>query len=220
MTAASLRTGSPAWRAGRAAAVLGPLIRGEAPADDLLSAVELLGAPPQGWWQVWAAARASGTVALLLPRPGDPRGLALPRGIAASGAVGWDESPGSAWLIPSGAADWTFHVRRDSPVPSPDPDDAGRALRSAVVAAAHVVDRLDFDLASREGSTRLEHERLVDSWVLGPPALPTSSRGLASLGLRMLLALDDARALVDTLALESAARSAVEAAYGTADSPR
>jgi hypothetical protein len=36
----------------------------------------------------------------------------------------------------------------------------------------------------------------------------------------MLLALDDARALVDTLALESAARSALEAAYGTADSPR
>jgi hypothetical protein len=124
------------------------------------------------------------------------------------------------WLIPSGDVAWTVYLRPDAAVPTPDPEEAGRALRSAVVSAAHVVDGLDIDPSARDHRARLAHEQLVDSWILGPPALPPSSRSLATLGLRMLLTIDDARALVDTVALESAARSAVEAAFSTVAAPR
>lgn len=195
-------------------------MRGDAPADDLLGAVEPLGAPPQGWWDVWGAARASGSVALLLPRPGDPRGLGLPRDIFASGAVGWGQGSGSVWLIPSGDADWSVHERPDHPAPALDPEEAARSLRGAVVSAAHVVDRLDLDAVPSDARVRQMHERLIDSWILEPPALPASSRNLAATGLRMLLALADARGLVDTGALESAARTAVEAAFSTRGAPR
>ena len=156
---------------------------------------------------------------LLLPRPGDPRGLALPRGIAAEAALGWTVGSGTIWLIPDAPSGWS---RVDGPqltATPPHPDEALRALRKAIVDAAHSVDARELD--AREGDTRArqDQESLVDSWVLGPPALPTATRHLAAMGLRMLLALDGARSLVDTLPLEQAARSAVESAFTRTATP-
>jgi hypothetical protein len=69
-------------------------------------------------------------------------------------------------------------------------------------------------------ATAADLERAVDAWVLGPPPIPTASRHLASLGLRILFALDSARSLVDTGPLESAARNAVESAFTTVSAAR
>lgn len=215
MTAASLGVASPAWRAGRAAAAMHALLDGEVPADDVLAGLRSLGTPQVGWWDVLAAVRAGACCLLLLPRPGDPRGLALPRDADATGAVGWPRPGGSTWLIPGGDLGWRVH---EAPGLCPAPADvaeADRMLRAAIVEAAHVIDVLESHGEPVGDSARREQERLVDSWVLGPPALPRSSRALAALGLRMLLAIDGARALVDTRALESAARNAVEVAFST-----
>lgn len=215
----ALGTASPAWRAGRAAAALQALMASEAPADDALAGLQVLGTPPPGWWDVVAAVRSGEACALLLPRPGDPRGLALPRDADATGAVGWARTGGSTWLIPAGERDWHVH-EADGVIPAPaDIDEAARMLRGAIVAAAHVIDALETPDEPRGDSARRRQERLVDSWILGPPALPMVSRPLAALGLRMLLAVETRPGLVDTRDLESAARSAVEAAYSSVRAP-
>lgn len=219
MPGASLEVLSPAWRAGRASACVGALLQGRAAADDVLDHLSGVGEPPGGWWEALGGARAAGGVMLLLPRPGDPRGLALPRGIAAEAALGWTVGSGTIWLIPDAPSGWS---RVDGPqlTAAPlHPDEAMRGLRKAIVDAAHSVDAQELD--AREGDTcaRQDQESLVDSWVLGPPALPTATRHLAAMGLRMLLALDGARALVDTLPLEQAARSAVESAFTRTATP-
>lgn len=230
MPGASLEIGSPAWRAGRACACMGALLQGTAPADDVLGALADLGEPPEGWWDVLGSARSAGGVTLLLPRPGDPRGLALPRGLAPDAALGWidDKASGSVWMVPDTASGW---IRVSSPlltISLPHPDEALRELRKAVVDAAHTVDALVLDPRNADGRARQDREALVDSWILGPPALPPATRPLAVLGLRMLLALEPAHALVDTIALdtialdtiglEQRARSAVESAFSSVTS--
>lgn len=215
MSAASLGVSTPAWRAGRAAAAIRGLRSGDAPADDVLAGLEVLGAPPQGWWDVLSAVRASEGLTLLLPRPGDPRGLALPRTMTATGAVGWERRGGSTWLIPVDDGSWRVLEADGHPATPPDSEDAGRALRAAIVEAAHIVDDLEVTPGPVGDAARRQAERIVDSWILGPPALPASSRALGALGLRMLLALDGARSLIDAQTLDFAARTAVEAAYSS-----
>lgn len=225
MSVASLDVGSPAWRAARAAVVVGALLRGDLSPDDGLDALAGLGDPPGGWWDVLSRARSAQSIGILLPRPGDPRGLALPRGVSADAVVGWSEPGGSSWLIPGEGDDWMALEAPFQEMPLRDLAEADRHLRACVVQAAHA---LDSDPAAADPLgpataatvSRRMHEALVDMWVLGPPALPAGPRQLAALGLRMLLAVDDARARVETRDLESAARSAVEAAYGTTLKPR
>lgn len=215
----ALGTASPAWRAGRATAALRALMAGEAPADDVLAGLQALGTPPQGWWDVVAAVRAGRSCALLLPRPGDPRGLALPRDAEATGAVGWSRTAGTTWLIPVGEGDWRLHEADGVTPAAVDIDEALRTLRGAIVAAAHVIDELETPDDPLGDGARRRQERLVDSWILGPPALPMASRPLAALALRMLLAVEARPGLVDTRDLETAARSAVEAAYSSVRAP-
>ena len=213
MPGASLGIGSPAWRAGRASASIGALLDGDASADDVLDGLADVGEPPQGWWEVLGSVRSAGAVALLLPRPGDPRGLALPRGIVAEAAVGWPVGPETHWLIPDAECGWSrVEARPLTAVPS-HPEESLRELRRAVVEAAHTVDALELESRAGDPNARREQEAVVDSWLLGPPPLPAATRHLAALGLRMLLALEGARALVDTDSLEHAARSAVESAF-------
>jgi hypothetical protein len=216
MAVASLGISAPAWRAARAAAAVGAVLRAEASGDEALDALAAVGAPVGGWLRVVEAARASRSLALVLPRPGDARGVALPRGVVAEGAIGWADSSGTSWLIASGESAWDAVEVHGAALPLRDPADALRALRACVVRAAHAIDVLD-DLEPPAGSSsRAQQERLVDSWVLGPPPLPPERREMAVLGLRMLLALGAAPGLVDPDALEVAARTAVEAAYATA----
>lgn len=213
MPAASLEVASPAWRAARASAGIGALLQGRAAADDVLDSLTDVGEPSEGWWEVLSSIRAAGGIVLLLPRPGDPRGLALPRGMLAEAALGWRVGAGTQWMIPGPSSGWS---RVEAPLliaAPPHPDEALRALRRAVVEAAHAVDARELDAAEGDGRARQEQEALVDSWVLGPPPLPAATRHLAALGLRMLLSLEGARALVDTTPLEQAARSAVESAF-------
>lgn len=213
MPAASLDVASPAWRAARASAGIGALLQGRAAADDVLDSLADVGEPSEGWWEVLTTMRAAGGIVLLLPRSGDPRGLALPRGMLAEAALGWRVGAGTQWLIPDPTSGW---IRVDGPLligTPPHPEEALRALRRAVVDAAHAVDARDIDAPAGDGRARQEQEALVDSWVMGPPPLPSASRILAALGLRMLLSLEGARALVDTTPLERAARSAVESAF-------
>lgn len=213
MAVESLGVSSPAWRAGRAAATIGSLLRGETPADDALGAVSGLGEAPGGWWHVFGEARSAGGIRLLLPRFGDPRGLVLPRNMAADAALGWDGAQGGTWLVPTDTGEWRSVVAPRLGRTPPDEAEASRALRRAVVEAAHLVDVLDLDAPRGDAEARHALERAVDSWVLGPPPLSPASRHLASLGLRILLALDSARGLVDTGPLESAALNAVESAF-------
>ena len=222
MPAASLGIESPAWRAGRACVSIGTFLDGGAAADDVLGDLADLGEPPHGWWEVLASVRRARAVVLLLPRPGDPRGLALPRGIVAEAVIGWEAGPVTHVLVPEPTDGW---MRMEAPplaaVP-PHPEEALRELRRAVVEAAHTVDDLDLQLESRESDPRVrrDQEAVVDSWVLGPPPLPADARHLAALGLRMLLSLEGARALVDTAPLEYAARGAVESAFSRTFSSR
>lgn len=218
MSVASLDVGSPAWRAARAATAVGALLRGDLSPDDALDVLAGLGDPPGGWWQILSRARAADAIGILLPRPGDPRGLAVPRGLAPDAVVGWSESGGSAWLIPQGAGGWLAWEAPDQSMPRRDLVEADRQLRECVVQAAHALDAeppADDRLGptSAASISRREQEALVDLWVLGPPALAAGPRQVAALGLRMLLAVDDARARVETRDLECAARSAIEAAY-------
>jgi hypothetical protein len=220
MVVASLGVSSPAWRAARAAANIGSLLRGETPADDALAALSSLGEAPGGWWHTFGDARRAGGVTLLLPRFGDPRGLVLPRDMRAEAALGWDGALGGTWLIPSDGLGWRVASAPSLGRTPPDEEEASRALRAAVVDAAHTVDLLDVVEHGANAEARQDLERAVDSWVLGPPPLSPASRHLASLGLRILVALDSARNLVDTGPLESAARDAVESAFTTASTAR
>lgn len=216
MPAASLEVGSPAWRAGRASAGIGALLQGRAAADDVLASLTGAGDPTRGWWEVLRTIRTGGGLVLLLPRPGHPRGLALPRGMVAEAALGWTMGDAMRWMIPGVTSGWS---RVEGPLLSsrpPQPDEALRVLRRAVVDAAHTVDALELDARHADAQARQAQETLIDSWVLGPPPLPTATRHLATLGLRMLLSLEGARALVDTTSLEQAARSAVESAFSSA----
>lgn len=219
MISASMDIASRPWRGARAAATLLAYLRGDMPADEVLAGLEALGAPPQGWWDILGQVRRAGAVSLLLPRPGDPRGLALPRGMAAETALGWPEGGGSAWLIPTGLDTWIALDLPEHRVALPDTAACDRRVREEVVRAAHAFDAMD---AGPEGvAGRGAREAIVDSWLLGPPALPHHRRALASVSLRVLLALEalgsgSAHARVmDTTALESAARAALEAAYST-----
>lgn len=220
MVVASLGISSPAWRAARAAATFGSLLRGETPADDALAAMSALGEAPGGWWHMFGDARRAGGVTLLLPRFGDPRGLVLPRDMSAEAALGWDGAQGGTWLIPSDRLRWRVVSAPSLGRTPPDEEEALRALRRAVVEAAHTVDLLDVVEQGGHAEGRQDLERAADSWVLGPPPLPPASRHLASLGLRILFALDSARSLVDTGPLESAARNAVESAFTTVSAAR
>lgn len=217
MSFASLRVGSPGWRAARAAATLGSFLRGEIPPDTALDVLGPLGAPPRGWLSVIGS--LSTTVVLLLPRPGDPRGLALPRGVHAEGAVGWPQPEGSRWLLAMDDDGWQQHDLADGPSDAHDLAEAHRSLREWVVRAAHVADVTDPAELGHASGSRDDGESLVDAWVLGPPPLPSAARQVAALGLRMLLAVDALAPIVDTVGVAAAARTAVEAAYSTRVSP-
>jgi hypothetical protein len=219
MISASLEVASQPWRGARAAATLLAFLRRDLPADDVLAGLEPLGPAPHGWWSILERVRHAGAVSLLLPRPGDPRGLALPRGMTAQAALGWPKDGGTSWLIPTGIDTWTAVEVPKHAIALPDPAACDRRVREEVVRAAHAVDAMDLDPGSVPG--RGAREAIVDSWLLGPPALPQRRRSLAALSLRILLALDalgsgSAHArVVDTASLESAARAALEAAYST-----
>lgn len=220
MTLPSLRVGSPAWRAGRASAALGSLARAETAPDDVLAELAGLGEPPDGWLDLLAHARSASTLALLLPRPGDPRGLALPREVATDAAVGWGNERESTWLLAMAGGAWDLREFPGRPLMPPDAHEAHRRLREAIVQAAHALDDIHADPFVDDAGVREHHDAIVDSWVSGPPALPPSARALADLGLRMLLAIDAGRQITDVTALEMAARSAVEAAFATSPHAR
>lgn len=228
--APSLGVGSPGWRAARAITTLDALLSGRLIPDDALMALDSLGTPPSGWWDVLAEIRrctTPGRLSLVLPRPGDPRGVALPRDVAAEGALGWPTHRGSTWLVcaPTG---WRLIADVEQPLPATEPQDAHQTLRAEIVRAAHILDGQDLPPPAERGSV----DAIVDSWIMGPPPIPAHRRSLASSGLRILLGLDVIAARrggaavtspggvgVDQMALDRAARSAVEAAYSTHGSP-
>ncbi|MBM3687676.1 MAG: hypothetical protein FJW85_11835 [Actinobacteria bacterium] len=218
MSFASLRIGSSAWRAARASAALGAYVRGDTAPDTALGALAPLGVPPRGWLSVLGSIDT--TVVLILPRPGDPRGLALPRGVHAGGAVGWQEVDGSRWLLPSDPDLWREHDVAGHLLEPHDLAEAHRSLRGCVVEAAHIADVTHPAEWAQSSGSRDDGESLVDSWVLGPPALPAEPRQVAALGLRILLAADALGAIVDAATIDAAARTAVEAAYSTRRRPR
>ena len=219
MPLASLRVGAPAWRAGRAVAAWEAVIRAQAPADDALDALAEVGTPDSGWWEVLGHVRKSSAIGLLLPRPGDPRGIALPRGIVAEAAVGWGDTSASTWLLPTSDGSWDLVDLPGQGLPTRDVDEAHRRLRSAVVDMAHVADGLDAPGHGAIPAARESLELTVDAWVLGPLRLPGRRRQLASMGLRMLLALEGARTIADSSPLEDAARTAIEAAFSLTRAP-
>lgn len=236
MALASLGVGAPGWRAARAASVVAALLRGDLPADDALDGLADLGEPAEGWWTVIGRARRAGSLGLLLPRPGDPRGISLPRGVITSGAVGWDTEDGSSWLLAVDGGAWHAIDLPGQSRPPRDLEEADRHLRVAVVQVAHLVDGLEVvgagvprTPASGSGAApgsamtareRQECERTVDAWLLGSPALSARGRAVAAVGLRMLLAIDGIRALADSAPLEAAARQAVEAAFTSGPASR
>lgn len=214
--------GSLPWRAARLAACLAALRRHQAPPDDVLMALATLGDPPTGWLDIVGGvrARATSTIALVLMRPGDPRGLALPRGTSSVAAVGWGDQMRGSWLIGQPEGNWTLIDATERGVPLVDPVEADRALRQAIVDVAHVLDHaVPLESMEASGRVRSDAEDLIDSWLLTEPALPVSRRSLAARGLRMLAAAE-AAAAVDVLDeqrwadFDRAARGAVEAAFG------
>lgn len=213
MSLASLGVGTPAWRAGQVASALAAVLRGDVAADDALDVLASVGEPAGGWWAVLGQARQAQSVALLLPRPGDPRGIALPRGLGAEAAVGWGDGRVSAWLLPTGTRAWESVELIGQGVPTRDVHDADRQMRESVVELAHLLDVVDRSGPASTPEARRDVEATVDAWVLGAARLPSGRRQLASVGLRMLLALEGARSIVDVGSLEAAARTAVEAAY-------
>lgn len=234
MIAAPFSVGSDAWRGARAAAVAAAFTSATAPTDSLLEALDALGRLEGGWLPWLARLRRShesvgGRIVLLLPRPGDPRGLALPRGIHAAAAVGNQTEGGSCWLIPEPHGTWTALQLAGAALPHRDAAASLRDVRAQVVRAAHAVDLGDLEAGSpgwgQAGSpgqvSARDLESIVDSWLLGPPALNVRSRPLAALSLRVLLALakvptGSAQArLIDTAGLEMAARTGLEAAFST-----
>lgn len=228
--APSLAVGSSGWRAARATTTLDAVLAGRLIPDDALTALDALGTPPSGWWDVLADIRrctTPGRLSLVLPRPGDPRGVALPRDVAAEGALGWPTHRGSTWLACEPAG-WRRIADVEQPLPATDPQDADQALRAEIVRAAHILDGQDVPPPAERRSV----DAIVDSWIMGPPPIPAYRRSLASSGLHVLLVLDVIAArrggaamtssdgvCVDQMALDRAARSAVEAAYSTLGLP-
>ncbi len=218
--------GEARWRAARAGMSIGAFLDGDLAPDDLFESLKEVGAPEGGWWEVIARIRAAGigrpTICVRLPRPGDPRGVALPRGFVADALVGCSvsaPSPASIWLVPEAGDRWvTFPFAADIPRLA-DMAECDRALRAAVVQAAHALDVAAAMPSPAGGRDRAE--ATVDAWVLGTPALPAPQRAMASSALRVLLALEslprqsDADVLSDRAALERAARDALEAAYSS-----
>jgi hypothetical protein len=216
MTVASLGIATPAWRAARAAATVGALLHAAVAGDEALEALTAVGTPTGGWLDVIEEARRSKSIQLVLPRPGDVRRVALPRGVIAEGAVGWSRGRGASWLVATGTVSWDRVDLPEASLPLHDPVEAMRALRASVVREAHAIDLSDAaDAVARTGS-RAEQERIVDSWVLGPPPLPLDRREVAVLGLRMLMAVAGTRSLVRPDELEATGRTAVEAAFSAA----
>lgn len=213
MDVTSLEEGSTRWRAARVSVILGAWLRREAAADDLLGWLAPLGDAPGGWWSALGKVSAAGSVHLVLPRPGDPRGLLLPRLVDCDAAVGWRGAGGSSWLIPRDPAEWEVLEVSAPPPALPDPGEARRQLRTRVVEAAHALDLAGQGPSPRAASGRRDAEAAVDAWVLGAPPLPGASRDLAVTGLRMLLALNASADMPEVDALEIAARTAVEVAY-------
>lgn len=225
----TLAVGSAPWRAGRAAAVLLSWRDGVIPTDTALGALEDLGAPDDGWWDVMGHVRRGG-VQLRLPRTGDPRGVALPRALAVDGLIGWPagdaQAPGSVWLAPvstshrESAPAWILIDLPSQAMRFHDQQECSRHLRTQIVRAAHILDVAE---SSPEASgLRASVDGIVDSWILGPPALPAERRGLAAQGLGLLLAMALRRmpnAGIDTRDIERASRAAVEAAFSSSPSP-
>lgn len=210
-----LDKGSAAWRAGRAAVTLAAILHARVAADDGLDALAALGAPEEGWWSVLSDTRQAPSLEVRLPRSGDPRGVPLPRHVSADAAIGWScHDGGSRWLIPTGGIEWFAVHLPETRVAGADAEDAARILRSEVVRVAHI---LDLDESARgEARERSRIERDIDSWILGPPALPGERRALASMSLRVLLAMTRAgipRTDAGGDRLERAARAGVEAAF-------
>lgn len=188
-----------------------------APADDVLDSLTALGDPEDGWWSMLQRVRAATprAIALALPRPGDPRGVALPRREATGGLVGWSNDAESVWLLPVEHGWLTLEGTAFAPT---DTAEADRALREAIVHAAHAIDGLPVSgPAALSGSAipRDALESCVGAWLDPRPHLPAPSRELAGRGLRMLLSIEPASSGMDVSALERAARTAVEAAYST-----
>lgn len=218
--------GEARWRAARAGMSIAAFLDGDLAPDDLFGSLETVGAPNEGWWEVIARVRAAGvarpTICVRLPRPGDPRGVALPRGVVAEALVGWSvpaSSPASVWLVPEAGNRWlSFTLAADLPRLA-DVAECDRALRAAIVQAAHALDVAAAVPSPVGGRDRAE--ATVDAWVLGAPPLAAPRRAMASTALRVLLALEslpgqsDDDGLPDAMALEGAARDALEAAYSS-----
>lgn len=220
MHIAALGVGSAQWRAARAAVVLGAVMHDALPPDDALAGLAELGGE---WLDVLRDVRAEGTqaISLILPRPGDPRGAAFPRGTDAQAAVGWGCRESSFWLIPHSHMDWLVHRAPGVAMSTTDPQEADRRLREAVVTAAHAADITPEVFASSAvDDVHLLGESIVDTWVGGEPPMRGDRRYLAARGLRVLMAAmaarpQDAVASSHVAELDAAARSAVEAAYST-----
>ena len=225
----SLAVGSAPWRAGRAAAVLLSWREGAIPTDTALGALEGLGAPDGGWWDVMGHIRKGG-LQMRLPRAGDPRGVALPRSLAVDGLIGWPagdaKAHGSVWLAPVDAPtrgikpSWRLIDLPGQDVRFHDLRECSRNLRTHIVRAAHILDMAESH--PQASGLRKSVEGIVDSWILGPPALPAERRSLAAQGLGLILAMDQTRtpnAGIDTRDIERASRDAVEAAYSSSPSP-
>jgi len=218
MMATRLERGAPAWRAARAAACFGALLRAQGNADTALEQLADVGRPQGGWLEVFAALRAPQItgLALVLPRPGDARGVAMPRDVLCEAAVGWGDAASSTWLIPTDDHRWDC-LSLPTGVAPPEASAADRQLRSAVVAAAHLLDH-----GAIAGPPRLDRpgDGDIDAWLIAEPLLPARRRDLAARGLRILQAVGAARSsgLLErdrVVPLDEAARGAVEAAYGT-----
>lgn len=201
-------------------------------ADTALAHLGAMGAPDGGWLPILGQIRQSEWLALRLPRPGDPRGVALPPDIAVDAALAWsDRDRGLRLLIPTGPggsanpplsgrdAHWDIVDVGQASLPMDDPAECDRALRSQVVEAAHLLDAVEDPMTPYGDGERGSMEALVDSWLLGPPPLPSARRSLAGMALRVLLATSriDASARIDASGLERAARAALEASYSLTD---
>jgi hypothetical protein len=136
------------------------------------------------------------------------------------------QAPGSAWLAPVNHAvresnpSWILIDLPGQPVGFHDLRDCSRDLRTQIVRAAHILDVTESH--PEAAGLRNSVDDIVDTWILGPPALPAERRGLAAQGLGLLLAMALTRMPttgIDTRDIEAAARNAVEAAYSSSPNP-
>lgn len=167
------------------------------------------------------------SVLLALPRPGDPRRVPMPD-LHAEGAVGCMAAASGRWLLALPDGSWARLVHEGLPPLPATPADADRDLRGALVASAHALD----DAGANPFGAGLPSgiDRTVDAWLASSVPVDPAARGIAARGLRLLLAattglsrLDitdtttaaDGRRRGALLAIEPAARAAVEAAYSS-----